>query len=164
MEEHENIVENEMQLVAFRVGREDFGVDVQKVESVISLVNITRMPRSPSFVEGIINLRGQIVAVVDLATRLSIESAERSGKTRVVVVEARDVKVGLIVEEPDVINVNKADIETAPLASPGEGTPSFIRGVVKLGERLLILLDVDKVLSEDEYQGLNGVDLSSLME
>src|SRR5450759_1467718 len=104
-------VDREMQLVAFRVGREEFGVDVKKVEGVISMCDITRMPRAPQFVEGIINLRGQIVAVVDLANRLGIESTERGAATRIVVVEAQDVKVGLVVESPEVLNINQEDIE-----------------------------------------------------
>ena len=94
MEESGFSVDREMQLVSFRVGREEFGVDVQKVEGVISPVDITKMPRSPEFVEGIINLRGQIVAVVDLARRLGIEGSKRGAATRIVVVEAQNVKVG----------------------------------------------------------------------
>ncbi len=149
MDEKGFTVEREMQLVAFKVGREDFGVDVKKVEGVISLVDITRMPRTPDFVEGIINLRGQIVAVVDLGTRLGIESAERGAETRIVVVEAQDVKVGLIVDSPEVININKDDIEASPMLTSTVDS-SFIRGVVKLEDRLLILLDMDRVLSDEE--------------
>jgi purine-binding chemotaxis protein CheW len=143
-------VDREMQLVAFKVGREEFGVDVKKVEGVISLVDITRMPRAPQFVEGIINLRGQIIAVVDLASRLGIEAGERSPASRIVVVEAQDVKVGLIVDLPEVINIDKEDIEASPALAGGDVESSFIKGVVKLGDRLLILLDVDRVLSDEE--------------
>lgn len=143
-------VERELQIVAFDVGREEFGVDVKKVEGVISLVDITRMPRAPDFVEGIINLRGQIIAVVDLATRLRIEAGERSPATRIVVVEAQDVKVGLIVESPEVINIDAEDIEPTPALAAGEVESTFIKGVVKMDDRLLILLDVDRVLTEEE--------------
>lgn len=160
MDEKGYAVEREMQLVAFRVGREDFGVDVKKVEGVISMVDVTRMPRAPEFVEGIINLRGQIVAVVDLATRLGIEAGERGHTTRIVVVEAQDVKVGLIVELPEVINVNRDDIEASPTIASSDVSSSFIRGVVKLGERLLILLDVDRVLSDEELTGIGDMDFS----
>jgi purine-binding chemotaxis protein CheW len=143
-------VDMEMQLVAFQVGHEEFGVDVKKVEGVISLVDITRMPRAPQFVEGIINLRGQIIAVVDLGSRLGIEASDRGPATRIVVVEAQDVKVGLIVDLPEVININKEDIEASPALAGGDVESSFIKGVVKLDDRLLILLDVDRVLSEEE--------------
>lgn len=151
-------IDREMQLVAFHVGREEFGVDVKNVEGVISLVDITRMPRAPRFVEGIINLRGQIIAVVDLASRLGIEASERSHTTRIVVVEAQDVKVGLVVEEPEVLNVNKDDIDPSPALAAGDVEASVIKGVVKLGDRLLILLDVDRVLSDEERLDLGGIE------
>jgi purine-binding chemotaxis protein CheW len=157
MEQEGFSVGREMQLVAFRVGREEFGVDVRKVEGVISLVDITRMPRAPEFVEGIINLRGQIIAVVDLAKRLQIPAAERSSESRIVVVEAQDVKVGLIVVSPEVININKDDVESSPTLAAGDVESSFIKGIVKIDERLLILLDVEKVLSEEERADIGGI-------
>lgn len=150
MEEGGLSVERDMQIVSFRVGREEFGVDVQKVEGVISPVDITRMPRSPEFVEGIINLRGQIVAVVDLARRLGIEGSKSSATNRIVVVEAQDVKVGLIVDTPEVINISAGDVEPNPAVATGSIESSFISGVVKLENRLLILLDVDNILTERE--------------
>jgi purine-binding chemotaxis protein CheW len=159
MDEKGFAVDREMQLVAFKVGREDFGVDVKKVEGVISMVNITRMPRTPDFVEGIINLRGQIVAVVDLAARLGIDAAELGSATRIVVVEAQEVKVGLIVESPEVINISNDDIEASPTIASSDVNSSFIRGVVKLGDRLLILLDVDRVLSDEEITGIDEMGL-----
>ena len=160
MEETGFAVNREMQLVAFKVGREDFGVDVRKVDGVISMVDITRMPRTPHFVEGIINLRGQIVAVVDLAARLGIEGAERGSATRIVVVEAYEVKVGLIVESPEVINVSTDAFEASPMLASSEVNSSFIKGIAKLEEKLLILLDVDKVLSDEERSDIDEMDLS----
>lgn len=154
-------VDREMQLVVFKVGREEFGVDVQKVEGVISLVDITRMPRAPEFVEGIINLRGQIIAVIDLANRLGIDSAERTQVTRIVVVEAKEVKVGLIVDSPEVININREDIEASPVLTSSEIESSFIKGVAKLNDRLLILLDVERVLSEEEREDITSLDTST---
>lgn len=150
-------VEREKQLVAFRVGREEFGVDVLKVEGVISLVDITRMPRAPDFVEGIINLRGQIIAVVDLAARLGIQPGERGSATRIVVVESQDVKVGLIVDSPEVINISAEDVEPSPAVALGDVESSFILGVVKLGDRLLILLDADRVLTDEELVDIESV-------
>jgi len=157
-------MDREMQIVAFRVGREEFGVDVKKVEGVISLVDITRMPRAPEFVEGIINLRGQIIAVVDLATRLGIAAGERSPATRIVVVEARDVKVGLIVDSPEVININIEDIEPSPAIALGGVESAFIKGVVKLDDRLLILIDVDRVLSEEERTDIGSMEIAVAAE
>jgi len=164
MEDKGFAVDREMQVVAFKVGREDFGVDVKKVEGVISMVDITRMPRAPQFVEGIINLRGQIVAVVNLANRLGIESTERGAATRIVVVEAQDVKVGLVVESPEVINISQEDIEASPMLATSDVNASFIMGVVKLGDRLLILLDVDRVLSDEERTDIGEIDMSTVAE
>jgi purine-binding chemotaxis protein CheW len=158
MDDQGYAVDREMQLVAFKVGREEFGVDVKKVEGVISLVDVTRMPRAPRFVEGIINLRGQIIAVVDLASRLGIEAGEHGPASRIVVVEAQDVKVGLVVDLPEVINIDKEDIEASPALAGGDVESSFIKGVVKLGDRLLILLDVDKVLSDEERFDIGEMD------
>jgi purine-binding chemotaxis protein CheW len=158
MEDKGYAVDREMQLVAFKVGNEEFGVDVKKVEGVISLVDVTRMPRAPKFVEGIINLRGQIIAVVDLASRLGVASSDRGPATRIVVVEAQDVKVGLIVDSPEVINIDKEDIEASPALASADVESSFIKGVVKLGDRLLILLDVDRVLSDEERTDIGAMD------
>ena len=164
MEDKGFAVDREMQVVAFKVGREDFGVDVKKVEGVISMVDITRMPRAPQFVEGIINLRGQIVAVVNLANRLGIESTERGAATRIVVVEAQEVKVGLVVESPEVLNISQEDIEASPMLATSDVNASFIMGVVKLGDRLLILLDVDRVLSDEERTDIGEIDMSTVAE
>jgi purine-binding chemotaxis protein CheW len=160
MDDKAYAVDMEMQLVAFNVGAEEFGVDVKKVEGVIALVDITRMPRAPHFVEGIINLRGQIIAVVDLASRLGIEAGEHGPATRIVVVEAMEVKVGLIVDSPEVINIKEEDIEASPALIGGDIESSFIKGVVKMGERLLILLDVDRVLSDEERLDIGEMDTS----
>lgn len=154
-------VDREMQVVVFRVGREEFGVDVKKVEGVISMVDITRMPRAPRFVKGIINLRGQIIAVVDLAGRLGIDAPERGNATRIVVVEAREVKVGLIVDSPEVINIDREDIEASPALASSEVESSFIKGVLKLGDRLLILLDVDRVLTDEERGEVGDMDMEA---
>jgi len=158
MEETSFALAGDLQLVAFNVGRENFGVDVRKVEGVISLVDITRMPRAPDFVEGIINLRGQIIAVIDLAKRLGIEGTERSEKTRIVVVESRDVKVGLIADSPEVITISAENVEPSPAIAVGGVESAFIKGVVKMDEKLLILLDVDEVLSEEERGGVEEIE------
>lgn len=158
MEEKELTIGREIQLVAFKVGTEDFGVDVRKVEGVISLVDITRMPRAPEFVEGIINLRGQVIAVIDLATRLQIPASQRGSETRIVVVESQEVKVGLVVDSPEVINIEEDSVEPSPALATGGVESSLIRGVAKIDERLLILLDLDGVLSEEEREGIQTVE------
>ncbi|MDD5448472.1 MAG: chemotaxis protein CheW [Actinomycetota bacterium] len=156
--ERKGFFDREMQMVAFRVGKEDFAVDVMKVESVIPMADITRMPRAPEFVEGIINLRGQIIPLVDLAKRLGIEPGPRTESTRIVVVESGGVKVGLIVESPEVVKVSMEDLEASPGLVASDVESAFIKGIVKLSERLLIALDVDRILTDEEKDGIDRIE------
>lgn len=144
----------EMQLVVFGLGREEFAVEVTQVREIIRMEEITRMPKSPHFVEGIINLRGQIIAVIDLAKRLNIPSGERGPETRIIVVEAGEVKVGMIVDSvSEVLRVSSEAVEPNPsLAS--DVSAAFLQGVVKHDNRLIILLDLTKILSLEEMAGL----------
>ncbi|MBC7246820.1 MAG: chemotaxis protein CheW [Actinobacteria bacterium] len=144
----------ELQLVVFSLGREEFAVEVTQVREIMRMEEITRMPKSPHFVEGIINLRGQIIAVIDLAKRLNIEAQERSGDTRIIVVEAGDVKVGMIVDSvSEVLRVDADALEPSPTLA-ADVSAAFLTGVIKHDNRLIILLDLTKVLSLEEMAGL----------
>ncbi len=145
---------DEIQLVVFSLGREEFAVEVTQVREIMRMEEITRMPKSPHFVEGIINLRGQIIAVIDLAKRLSIEAGERGGETRIIVVEAGDLKVGMIVDSvSEVLRVSADALEPSPTIAT-DVSAAFILGVIKHDNRLIILLDLTKVLSLEEMAGL----------
>jgi purine-binding chemotaxis protein CheW len=144
----------EIQLVVFSLGREEFAVEVTQVREIMRMEEITRMPKSPHFVEGIINLRGQIIAVLELAKRLNLESGGRSGETRIIVVEAEDIKVGMIVDSvSEVLRVGAEAVEPSPTLAT-DISSAFLRGVVKTDNRLIILLDLTKVLSLEEMAGL----------
>ena len=144
----------ELQLVVFSLGREEFAVEVTQVREIMRMEEITRMPKSPHFVEGIINLRGQIIAVIDLAKRLNLESAERTGESRIIVVEAEDVKVGMIVDSvSEVLRVRMDAVEPSPTLA-ADISAAYLQGVVKQDNRLIILLDLAKVLSLDEMASL----------
>ncbi|RJP33051.1 MAG: chemotaxis protein CheW [Actinobacteria bacterium] len=144
----------EIQLVVFSLGREEFAVEVTQVREIMRMEEITRMPKSPSFVEGIINLRGQIIAVVELAKRLNLETGERSGDTRIIVVEAEDIKVGMIVDSvSEVLRVGAEAVEPSPTLAT-DISSAFLLGVVKKDNRLIILLDLTKVLSLEEMASL----------
>jgi purine-binding chemotaxis protein CheW len=150
----ESRIEEEIQLVVFSLGREEFAVEVTQVREIMRMEEITRMPKTPSFVEGIINLRGQIIAVVDLAKRLNIEAGEMSGDTRIIVVEAEDIKVGMIVDSvSEVLRVSADAVEPSPTLAT-DVSAVYLRGVVKQDNRLIILLDLTKVLSLDDMAGL----------
>ena len=145
---------DEIQLVVFSLGREEFAVEVTQVREIMRMEEITRMPKSPDFVEGIINLRGQIIAVVELAKRLNLEAGERSGDTRIIVVEAEDIKVGMIVDSvSEGLRVSADAVEPSPTLAT-DVAAAYLRGVVKQDNRLIILLDLTKVLSLQEMAGL----------
>jgi purine-binding chemotaxis protein CheW len=147
-------VAEEIQLVVFSLGREEFGVEVTQVREIMRMEEITRMPKSPHFVEGIINLRGQIIAVVELAKRLNLEIGERSSETRIIVVEAEDIKVGMIVDSvSEVLRVSADAVEPSPSLAT-DVSAAYLQGVVKQDNRLIILLDLTRVLSLQEMAGL----------
>jgi len=144
----------ELQLVVFSLGREEFAVEVTQVREIMRMEEITRMPKSPHFVEGIINLRGQIIAVVELAKRLNLEIGEKSSDTRIIVVEAEDIKVGMIVDAvSEVLRVSADAVEPSPTLAI-DVSAAYLQGVVKQDNRLIILLDLTKVLSLQEMAGL----------
>lgn len=146
------------QLVSFVIESEEFGVDILKVQEIIRTVEITRVPKSPEFVEGVINLRGKIVPVVDLRKRFGIARKERDNETRIIVVELVDKVVGFLVDKvKEVIRVEKSIIEPPPELTTNIST-NYITGVAKLQDRLLILLDLDRVLSSDEQERLTEVE------
>jgi purine-binding chemotaxis protein CheW len=150
----ESKTDEEIQLVVFSLGREEFAVEVTQVREIMRMEEITRMPKTPHFVEGIINLRGQIIAVVELAKRLNLESGSRSGETRIIVVEAEDIKVGMIVDSvSEVLRVNADAVEPSPTLTT-DVSVAYLQGVVKQDNRLIILLDLTKVLSLQEMAGL----------
>ena len=138
------------QLVSFVVENEEFGVDILNVQEIIRTVEITRVPKSPEFVEGVINLRGKIVPVIDLRKRFGIAEKKHDAETRIIVVELPDKVVGFLVDKvKEVIRVEKSVIEPPPELTTSINA-NYITGVAKLQDRLLILLDLDKVLSSDE--------------
>ncbi len=133
----------EIQLVVFRVGREEYGLDIRDVREIIKMQQITEIPNAPPFVEGVINLRGQITPVVDMRRRLgSGTELEQSRDTRIVIVETERSNVGIIVDSVvGVTHVPRGDISPPPV-----GENEFVRGVGKVDGRLLILLDLHRLL------------------
>ncbi len=149
------------QLVSFVVENEEFGVDILKVQEIIRTVEITRVPKSPEFVEGVINLRGRIVPVIDLRKRFGISKKERDNETRIIVVELTDKVVGFLVDKvKEVIRVEKSIIEPPPDLTTSVNA-NYITGVAKLQDRLLILLDLDKVLSSNEQEHLTEIEVET---
>jgi purine-binding chemotaxis protein CheW len=147
----------ENQVVVFELASEHFGVNIAAVESIIKMQGITRMPRSPHFVEGVTNLRGKVLPVVDLRTRFGLPAQEASKDSRIVVVTISGAEVGMVVDGvSEVLTVPADAVEPAPaIVTTVEST--FITGIAKLDGRLVILLDLAQVLTEIEQNELVGM-------
>lgn len=149
--------DGEEQLVTFKLGREEFAVGITEVREIIRVPEVVAVPKAPHFIEGVINLRGTIIPVIDLRKRFTMAAAARDERARVVVVEMNGVLTGLIVDSVrEVLKVPKEDIELAPELLSATIERRFIRGIAKVskGERLIIVLDVAEVLSFREKQEL----------
>ncbi len=151
-------IENQIiQLVSFKLGKEEFGVDILKVQEINRMLEITEMPNSPDFVEGIINLRGRIIPVIDLKKRLSMPAKEHDSSTRIIVVELNGKTVGFVVDEvSEVLRIESNITEPPPDMVAGIDS-DYITAVAKLEDRLLILLDLNKILSQEEEKELQEV-------
>jgi purine-binding chemotaxis protein CheW len=146
----------ERQLVVFQLGAELYGVEIARVHEIIRLQTITRVPRAPSFVEGVINLRGKVIPVVDLRRRFGLVAAEHTRRTRIVVVEIGDQVVGMIVDGvSEVLRVPASVVEPPSPVVAGIDS-EYLHGIAKLSERLVILLDLDRVLAREEHRALEA--------
>ena len=144
-QEHEGDL---LQLVTFRIGDEEFGVDILSVQEIIRLMQITMVPHAASFIEGVINLRGKVIPVINMRTRFHLHPVEHDGNTRIVVMEFNQKIVGFLVDGvSEVLRIPAATVEAPPPVVCGIGS-EYIRGVGKLEDRLLILLDLDTLLSD----------------
>ena len=147
----------EKQLVIFRVGNEDFGIDISAVEGIVKLQEITKIPQAPSYMEGITNLRGAVLPVIDLSKRFGQSAQETTRETRIVVAFAGDTKLGMIVSAvSEVLTIDDSVIEPPPPLASGISS-EYIVGVAKIDHRLVILLDLSKVLSMDEKMQVTRV-------
>lgn len=141
--------DQELQLVIFRLAKEEYGLPITRVQEINRLVPITKLPQTPSFMEGIINLRGRIIPVVDLRKRFQLNVTEYDDDTRIIIVEVSGQTVGIIVDAVnEVVRLSADSIEPPPPAFVLDAR--YIEGVGKLDGRLLILLDINKILTAQE--------------
>lgn len=143
-----------LQLVSFRVGAEEFGLDILRVQEIIRLQHLTRVPNSPEFVEGVINLRGRVIPVVSLRQRFGLEPGETTNQARIVVVEVKGSVVGFMVDcVSEVLRTPASHVEPPPRLARVER--EYVSGVSKLDDdRLLILLDLDRLMTETQAVAL----------
>jgi purine-binding chemotaxis protein CheW len=144
----------ELQIVGFRVGRETFGVPISTVHEIVRVPEITAVPDAPSYVEGVINLRGKIISVLDLRKRFGEKEITYNKKNRILVVEVEGRMVGLIVDAAsEVLKVPASEIDAPPNVFQ-EGELNYVTGVGKLRGRLIIMIDLTKILQKGELRRL----------
>jgi purine-binding chemotaxis protein CheW len=141
-----NRASDEIQLVVFRLGREDYGTSILQVQEIKRMMEITRVPHAPEFIKGVINLRGSVLPVLDLKQRLELPSEEYTDSTRIIIVKVEDVTVGIIVDAVSEVTTIKTDsIEPPQTVVTGVNT-QYLSGVGKLDDRLLILLNLEAII------------------
>ena len=146
-----------LQLVSFKIGNEEFGIDILQVQEINRMMQITQVPNSPDFVEGVVNLRGRIIPVIDLRKRLNLHTADHNKETRIIVVELEGKTIGFVVDEvSEVLRISKDITEPPPPMVAGINS-DFITAVGKLDDRLLILLDLEKIFSTNESKMLDEI-------
>jgi len=140
-----------LQWVTFRLDDETYGINVMQVREVLRYTEIAPVPGAPPYVLGIINLRGSVVTVIDTRTRFGLSSADTTDNTRIVIIEVENQVVGILVDAvAEVVYLRQSEIETAPNVGTEESA-KFIQGVCNKNGELLILVDLEKLMSEEEW-------------
>ncbi|MGE9986035.1 chemotaxis protein CheW [Desulfovibrio sp. SGI.169] len=146
-----------LQLVTFSIGEEEFGVNILKVQEIIRTMEIAKVPRAPEFVEGVINLRGKVIPIIDLRRRFGLAPKAHDKNTRIIVIEINNIIVGFVVDAvSEVLRIPASTVEPPPPVVAGVDS-DYISGVGKLQDRLLIMLDLDKLLSSEDMDMLNNM-------
>lgn len=137
---------NEIQLVVFKLGREEYGISILQVQEIKRMTEITRVPHSPDYIKGVMNLRGSVLPVIDLKKRLNLPPQEYNDDTRIIIIKVEDITVGMIVDAvSEVTTIDKNNIEP-PQAVVGGIAADYLSGVGKTENRLLILLNADAII------------------
>lgn len=149
----------EIKVIVFTLGDEEYGIEVDKVQTIERMMPITRVPKTYSFVKGVINLRGVVIPVIDLRGRFSLPEVEPTEQTRIIIVAVNDMQVGFIVDSAsDVVDLNSDSIDSPPEVVGGIKA-KYLRGVAKLSEeRLLVMLNLSEVLNKSEIIQLEGLE------
>lgn len=148
--------EEVLHLVSFSLGKENYGVDIMSIREIIRMVDITKVPRAPEFIEGVINLRGSVIPVINLRTRIKLEKKEYDKSTRILVIELKDKVIGFIVDEvKEVLRISESVLTPPPLITVGKNV-EYITAVAKLESYLIILVDPEKLLSSTELEKIRN--------
>jgi purine-binding chemotaxis protein CheW len=151
VEDDEDLELQTDKFLMFRLGAEEYGIDITRITAIEELPQITAIPDMPNFVKGVINLRGKVIPAVDLRLRFGIEEKEYDDRTCIVIVSVNESTVGLIVDiVSEVHEIEKKDIGEAPSFKNVSGKEQYIAGLAKKGDEVKIILDVDKIISNEE--------------
>jgi purine-binding chemotaxis protein CheW len=149
----------QVQLVTFKVGGEEFGLDVFAVHEILRYQGVTPVPRAPAFVEGVLDVRGSVVPVIDLRRRFEVKEFDYGDDTRIVLVEYSGERLGLVVDSvTEVLRAPETSISPPPAYIRGLAQ-EFMKGIVRLEARLVILLDLERILSSEERIALESAEL-----
>jgi purine-binding chemotaxis protein CheW len=149
-----------MQLVTLNLGEEEYGLPIGSVQEIIRMrnVKITAIPNAPGFIEGVINLRGRMIPVVDLRTKFGMEQQERGRSNRIVVTNIDERIIGLVVDAVvEVVRVARDELEVLPDLVTGVGA-DYIKGVTRIDERMIIVLDIDRMFSTTETESIDEIE------
>ena len=140
-----------IQLVSFNLEKEEYGINVLMVREIIRMLNITRVPNTPRYVEGVINLRGKVIPIISLRRKFDLAEAEYDKRTRIMVMEVVGEMMGFIVDEvSEVIRISSSEIQPPPSMVASGVDQDFICGVIQHGDQLLLMLQMDRMFSNDE--------------
>ena len=143
--------------LTFQLGQENYAIPILKIKEIIGMMAITQVPRLPEFMKGVINLRGKIIPVIDLRLKFGLEEKDYNERTSIIVMELGNTTSGMVVDTVDeVIDIEPSDIEPPPQYG-NDIDQAFLSGMGKIGENVVMLLNVDKILSDDEMQTLDTV-------
>lgn len=147
-----------IQLVSFNLDNEEYGVDVLKVREIIRMPSITRVPNTPHYVEGVINLRGKVIPIINMRRRFGLIEVEYDKQTRIMVMDVEGELMGFIVDAvSEVIRISSSEIQPSPAVVTSGIDQECIAGVINQADRLLVLLDLQKMFSQDERQLFNNM-------
>lgn len=149
----------ENQYVVFKLGKEEYGIDIMNVKEIGPYQESVKIPNAPKFLEGVVNYRGNVIPIVNLKKRFNLDNSQFDGNTRIIVINLKDRQIGFIVDEASqTIRLNQSDIDPTPdLISDVDRR--YITGVGKLDNRLIILMDLEKVLTEDEKEKIENMEI-----
>jgi purine-binding chemotaxis protein CheW len=147
-----------IQLVSFNLDQEEYGVDVLKVREIIRMPIVTRVPNTPYYVKGVINLRGKVVPIICMRKKFGLTDAENDKQTRIMVMDMEGELMGFIVDSvSEVIRISGSEIQPSPAMVSGGIDQECIAGVINQAERLLVLLNLEKMFSRDEKNFFTGM-------